>query len=86
MDIRIVPRTAFSLENGDRVRFNLDRIRNRQDYKNLTVRFKLFVFDNMDRVFTVRLTRIKGIVELMEAPQWLFQETDLIKVESTNKS
>lgn len=69
-----------AIRDGDSVIINTDSIKNRADYKRLTTAFKLFCFENQDRVFTARKTNIAGLIELKEQPEWLFFEEDLIKI------
>lgn len=73
------------LQDGDLVRLDVDRIVKRNDYKKTQPEYQRFVEANRDTVFTVRLYRkredgFSALVELAEAPKWLFWYGDLVKV------
>lgn len=70
---------------GDRVKLNLKVIQSHPDYKRLSEKYKNFVVENADTVFTVRLDprggNLNNVVSLKEDPAgWLFWTGDLIKV------
>lgn len=74
------------IRDGDKVVIDTDHVKNNPDYKKLSTMYKLFCFENQDRVFTARKTNIAGLIELEESPTWLFSELDLIKVDNAASS
>ncbi len=75
------------LQEGDKVKLNISRIKSRKDYSRLQPEYKEFIEKNEDSVFTVHIYKKRGndfafLVELTENPKWLFIESDLIKVKN----
>lgn len=81
------------LSEGDKVKINADMILGRSNAHELSDRYKQFVADHRDEVFTVEYAQNRhknhSIVQLAEDPtevKWLWHELDLIRVEETNES
>ncbi len=76
------PTNDDHLQDGDRVRLNVKRIKSRKSWKNdeLQMAYREFVEDNADVVFTVRRYGNTHTYEFIEDPKWLFVREDLIKV------
>lgn len=78
------------LEEGDKVKINLSRIRKNKDYKKFSNKYINFLNENKDKIFTVerpagRLNsweNIWSLVEDISDPKWCFHESDLIRVVS----
>lgn len=71
--------------DGDRVKLNLKKIQSHKDYDRLNPRYKRFVEENADVVFTACVEsgkrKIPNTVGLKESEDnWLFWVGDLIKV------
>lgn len=64
---------------GEKVRLNTKSIRGRKDFERMSSRYKEFVENADDRIFTVHIER-ETLVSLTEEPTWLFWIGDLIKV------
>ena len=74
-----------NISDGDRVKLNLKVIQSHPDYKRLSEKYKNFVLENADTIFTVRLDPrggdLNNVVSLKEdSAGWLFWTGDLIKV------
>lgn len=76
-----------SLKEGDRVRLNMKSILEQPDYANMNPKYKQWVEDNKDKVFTVEYDEKHGenstLVCLREDesdPRWLFWVGNLEKV------
>ena len=71
------------LENGDRVKLDVDRMTARKEWKSLNPDYRQFVLDNRDAVFTVKIRR-RGrdgtpvIIDFAENDAWSFWAGDLI--------
>lgn len=86
----IADRIDQKLEDGDRVKLNVDQIVRRKDYSKMQPEYRNFVETNRDRAFTAHLYRkredgFSAMVELAEEPKWLFWYGDLIKIEEETK-
>lgn len=76
---------------GDKCKLNIERITNRKEWANLNPKYKQFVLDNKNTVFTVQADNYKpksdgfvAIVAFAEDttdPKWLWSVDDLIKIE-----
>lgn len=76
---------------GDKCKLNVKRITNRKDWLRFNPKYKQFVLDNVDTVFTVQKDNFESnedgvfvIVTLNEdvtEPRWLWSVDDLIKIE-----
>lgn len=78
----IVP--AQDLEDGERVRLNVEMIQRHPDYPRLSERYRSFVETHADDIFTVErdesFSKQNALVTLREAPEkWLFWSGDLLK-------
>lgn len=69
------------LQDGDLVMLDYDRIMGRDDYSRLQDDYRTFVESHREQVFTVRVYRRRPgyavLIELEEAPKWLFWCGDL---------
>ena len=77
-----VTRTVLfeELKDGDRVRLNVHRIRERMDGE-MSASFYTFLRKNRDSVFTVNATGCAdSYLSLKEAPKWVFRKEDLTRV------
>lgn len=75
------------LQEGDKVRLNVKRIRAHPDFKKKTIAYQAFVGANYRKHFTVQYAKDKNpniFVELKEAPKYLWWVGDLIKVKGVN--
>lgn len=66
-------------QEDDRVKLDVEKIKERKDYEKMNPRYKEFVESNADTVFTVHLER-ETLISLKERPEWLFWSGSLIKV------
>ena len=69
------------IQEGESVKLNLENIKNRRNYENMSDKYKSFVETNADKIFTAHLER-PTLVSFVEEPSWLFYSGDLIKVDS----
>lgn len=73
------------LKDGDSVRLNVDQMMARGDWKRLNPKYRAFVQQNRDTVFTAKIrSRSSGgypvIVELDGCDTWTFWSGDLMQV------
>ena len=72
------------VKEGDKVRLDIKRITERNDFAGLQDDYKEFVKNSADTIYTARIYRyhkdIPILVELAEAPKWLFWVGDVIKI------
>lgn len=72
------------VSDGDKVKLDIKRITERSDFTDLQDEYKEFVKNSVDTIFTARIYRyhkdIPVLVELAEAPKWLFWVGDVIKI------
>lgn len=66
-------------QEGDKVKLDVEKIKQRKDYEKMNPRYKEFVESNADTVFTAHLER-ETLISLAEQPEWLFWSGSLIKV------
>lgn len=76
---------------GDKCKVNVERITGRKEWSKLNPKYKQFVLDNKNTIFTVQQDKFKphkdgfvSIVSLVEdttEPKWLWCVDDLIKIE-----
>lgn len=76
----------YRLRDGDRVKLNVNRITGRSDYEKTQLPYRKFVEENAQTVFSVRVYRKAPdgrvpLVNLEEAPEWLFSPVDLLLVD-----
>lgn len=76
---------ADAVPDGALVKINVEKIRSRKDYSAKSEKYKQFVDDNEDAVFTARLEH-GGLMFLEESPEWLFWCGDLISVSQAEDS
>lgn len=67
------------IQEGEKVRLNLENIKTRQNYGHMTDKYKAFVETNIDTVFTAHIER-PTLISFVEEPSWLFYSGDLIKI------
>jgi len=77
------------IPEGTKVKLNYNEIKNQPDYPKLTEKFRNWIEDNKDKVYTVEYKKNKRgkplFVTLKEDtsdPKWLFWVGDLIVVEN----
>lgn len=74
------PSPPKKFEEGDKVKLDLEKIKARQNYEDMSPKYKKFVDENPDTVFTAHIER-ENMISLSESPQWLFWSGDLLKAE-----
>lgn len=71
--------------DGDKVKLNIEKIKNDPNYKTKVSEYKDFVEDNLDKVFTIKLDDRQNddpnLVTFEEESRWLFWHGFLTKVE-----
>ena len=72
------PPKKFS--EGDKVKLNIQRIKERKNYDRMLDGYKEFVNGNTDTVFTAHVER-ENMISMAEEPRWLFWSGDLDLVE-----
>lgn len=91
-----------SINDGDKVKLNYDRITSRNDYTKEEVineKYKKFIENNKDKIFTAQSEqiatnegdenkkRIMNLFSLKESKvKWLFHPVDLIKVDDSKEN
>ena len=73
------------ISDGDKVKLNIQVIQSHSDYNKLSEKYKRFVVENENTIFTVQLDsrggNLNNVVSLKEdSTGWLFWTGDLIKV------
>jgi len=69
------------INSGDKVKMDVSLVKSRKSYPDMNEKYKEFVENNGDKVFTARVEG-KNMVSFEEEPTWLFWSGDLIKVSS----
>lgn len=69
---------AQDIQNGDKVKLDIEKIKARVNYNVMNQKYKDFVEESADKVFTARVKN--NLVVLEENNQWMFWSGDLIKV------
>lgn len=69
------------ISEGEQIRLNTVAIKSRKNYENTTDKYKEFIDNNSDMVFTAHVEH-RNLISLKEEPCWLFWSGDLIKVNS----
>lgn len=77
--------TDNMLEDGEKVKLDVDRITGRTEFSSLQPGYQQFVAANRDRVFTAKIRRRSQggypvVVDLEEDDTWSFWVGDLIRV------
>lgn len=67
------------IQEGERVKVNLEIIKARKNFENMNDKYKSFVETNSDKVYTAHLER-PTLISFVEEPSWLFYSGDLIRV------
>lgn len=79
---------AVGFKEGDKVKIDYDYIMSRRNIDDFTEKYKAFVSDNKDKVFTLtRDEKHKSFFVFDEdesEPKWLWFGTDLIKVNESD--
>lgn len=70
--------------DGDKVRLNVEAIMSRKNYDVMSDKYKEFVENANESVFTAHVEQ-EVLVSLVEEPKWLFWCGDLIRVKSNNE-
>ena len=83
--LQAIKKSTQTIQSGDRVKLNVDAIRNVKDYDRLSNLYKKFVADHEDDEFTAIVDdgvgKYGNLFSLKEDPAgWLFWSGDLIKV------
>lgn len=72
------------LQEGQRVKLNIKKIKDNTDYKRLQEKYKKFVEEHKDDVFTVEYDKrhmnepiVVCLKEDTTVPKWLFRDSDL---------
>lgn len=65
--------------DGDKVKMNIELVKGRRSYPEMNEKYKEFVDNNGEKVFTARVEG-KNMVSFVEEPRWLFWSGDLIKI------
>ena len=83
--LQAIKKSTQTIQSGDRVKLNVDAIRNGKDYDRLSDLYKKFVADHEDDEFTAIVDdgvgKYGNLFSLKEDPAgWLFWSGDLIKV------
>lgn len=65
------------IEEGAKVKINLDLIKSRKNYENMSEKYKEFVESSADQVFTAHVEK-RNLVSFVEEPKWLFWSGDLL--------
>lgn len=63
----------------EKVKLNIEAIKARQNYERMSDKYKKFVDENTETVFTAHVER-PTLISLKEEPKWLFWCGDLIKL------
>lgn len=78
---------STSLKEGDKVKLNYEVIVNDINYKTKTIKYKNFIEENKETVFTVEYDQkykknpwLVCLKEDITQPKWLFIANDLIKI------
>lgn len=70
---------------GDKVRLNIEAIKARKNYEYMSAKYKAFVDEAADVIFTAHIER-ENLISLQEEPKWLFWSGDLLKVEEEQQN
>ena len=68
------------INENDKVRLNVKRLKRSVDWKRMTNEYKRFVETNQNTVFTAHLEGV-ALVSMKEDDRWLFYVEDVIKHE-----
>ncbi len=71
------------IEEGMKVKINLDLVKSRKNYANMSEKYKEFVESSADQVFTAHIER-RNLISFVEEPKWLFWSGDLV-IQNNNK-
>lgn len=83
MYLAIRENDVSELKEGDKVKLDVKKITESKDYQKLNPKYQEFVESNIDTIFTAHLEQ-RGLISLIEQPEWLFWGGNLIKVEPTH--
>ena len=67
------------IKEGDKVKLNIYKIKSSPDYQIMNPKYKSFIEENKDTVFTAHYER-ETLISFVEEPKWLFWRGNLIKV------
>ena len=73
------PTPPQEIVEGEKIKLDIDKIKERKNYEIMSDEYKEFVDKNTDTVFTAHVER-PTLISLNEEPKWLFWCGDLIKV------
>lgn len=76
------PSPPQEIEEGEKVKLNTELIKARKNYPRMAERYREFVEQNEDTVFTAHVER-ENMISMVEELRWLFWSGDLIKVDNT---
>ena len=74
------PTPPQNIQEGEKIRLDIDKIKARQNYEIMNEEYKKFVNENAETIFTAHVEK-PTLISLQEEPRWLFWCGDLIKVE-----
>lgn len=70
---------AQLIEEDEKIKLNIPAIKSRKNYSVMNEKYKTFVEENANVVFTAHKENT-NLISLKEQPEWLFWSGDLIKV------
>lgn len=77
---------AQEISEGEKIMLDINSIKNRENYESLTGKYKEFVNNSANKVFTAHVERAHtNLISLKEEPMWLFWSGDLIKIKEDIK-
>lgn len=72
------------IEEGTKVKINIDLVKSRKNYANMSEKYKEFVESSTDQVFTAHIER-RNLISFVEEPKWLFWSGDLLVQKSAEE-
>ena len=72
------PSPPQEIAEGDKVKLNVELIKNRKNYPRMAERYREFVESNEGSAFTAHVER-ENMISVVEEPRWLFWSGDLVK-------
>lgn len=73
------PTPPQDIVEGEKIKLNLKNITSRANYDNMSDKYKIFVNENENTIFTAHVEK-PNLISFAEEPKWLFWSGDLIKV------
>lgn len=75
---------AQEINEGDKIRLDIDAIKARKNYAQMSEKYHAFIDNAGGMVYTAHVEKT-NLISLKEEPQWLFWSGDLIKVSSAEE-